>query len=318
MDFHSAYKGAFIRLSKSEAAKGMLMGLPAVRRAKERFIAGDTLGDGVRVVADLNNYMRDGNAYPISGVLDFVGESVTSREEAASAVQTYCGILSAIKANSLDSRIAVKLSQLGLDIGLDFCRENIGIVADHAQRYGICVEIDAEEDAKARRTLDIYKDLHRKGRDVAIYLQSARKGSIDDAKELGEMGAKVRLVKIAYRESPDVAWQCKTDIDDSYRFLMATLSTGTVGNVSKLIVATHDDIMIKEMQRLISYGLADNEKIEFDMLLGIRSDRIRELAGEGHHTGVYVPYGKDWYPYFCRRVGERPENLVFVARSFFS
>ena len=99
MDFHSAYKGAFIRLSKSEAAKGMLMGLPAVRRAKERFIAGDTLGDGVLGVADLNNYMRDGNAYPISGVLDFVGESVTSREEAASAVQTYCGILSAIKAS---------------------------------------------------------------------------------------------------------------------------------------------------------------------------------------------------------------------------
>ncbi len=293
--FDNFYKGFWIRMSESEAARDFLMRLPAAKRMKSRFIAGDTLGDGIRAVADLNDYRADGHAYSISGILDYVGERVTSREEAERARDTYCEIVGAINRNGLDSRIAVKLSQLGMGIGLDFCRDNIGTVAEQAKFYGVGVEIDAE--------------VHRKY-DVTLALQSARKASYRDACALKEMGANVRLVKSAYRESPDVVWESKRDVDDNYRALMATLSSGATSG--KLIVATHDDSMIELMRRMIGSGSVDPANVEIDMLLGVRTGRVKELARRGYRTGVYVPYGDQWWAYFCRRIGERPANLWFV------
>jgi len=309
---NNAYKSFWLGLSRSERAKNALMMLPAAKRVKSRFIAGDTIDDAARIVGNFNGMQ---NKPRISGVMDFVGESVTSRDEAGRACETYCDILDAIKEKCLYSSIAVKPSQIGMDIDQEFCRKNLEILADHARLCDSRIEIDAEEDAKAGLTLEMYLDLLSQNYDPVIALQSTRRKSLDEARILGERGARVRLVKSAYREKPCVAYQTKEEVDANYRKIMAVLSERMGHNGGRLILGTHDEKMLQEMQSMVDKGEIDSSLVEIDMLLGIRNDRLLNLARQGYQTGVYVPFGSQWWAYTCRRIGERPANMMFVAKS---
>ncbi len=210
----------------------------------------------------------------------------------------------------------MKLTQLGLKMNFCLCEDNTRAIFERAKAYGISPEIDAEEDELSIDTLVVYQGLRDSGLDnVTIALQASRIKSLKEAIDLREKCANVRLVKGAYRERKKVAYQSKREVDDNFIDVADVLIDGVRANGSMLIIGSHDDRMIDYVRRRIDSGYVDGDKIEFDMLLGVRSDRLRQLATEGYRTGVYIPYGQAWFPYFCRRLGERPANLGFVLRN---
>jgi len=307
--FNGLYKGVWLAVSKSATARELAMHTGPVRRMKERFIAGDTLDDSIRTVQRFS-------ALGTSGVLDYVGEDVKTEDEALSARDTYLQILDTINDRKLNARTSMKLTQLGSKMNFGLCDDNTRAIFERAKAYGISPEIDAEEDELAIDTSVVYQGLRDHGLDNAtLCLQAARIKSLDEARALREKGANIRLVKGAYRERKNVAYQKKREVDDNFIAVADVLIDGVRANGSRLIIGSHDDRMIDHVRGKIDSDYVNGNNIEFDMLLGVRNDRLRQLASEGYMTGVYIPYGKAWFPYFCRRLGERPANLGFVLRN---
>ena len=313
----SLYKAFWIQTSESERARRLLS--ETFTGPKSRFIAGDTLDEGVGRVRALNRTPVNGRTVNIGAVLDYVGEGVHDMEGALRARDTYLNILDEIHGERLNSTIAIKLTQLGLLVGLDECLENVASIFGHARKYGIWPEIDAEQDKYAQDTLQVHHELRLAGVDnVVIALQSYRRAAEKEARELREKGAAVRIVKGAYKEPLQVAYQRKSEVDAGYVHLMEILMDGARVNGTRLVLGTHDESMIERAEREIERDHRLDDKTEFAMLLGVRNSRLGQLAYDGRRTSVYVPYGPEWFPYFCRRLGERPANLAFVARNLLS
>jgi proline dehydrogenase len=273
-----------------------------------RFIAGETIDEAVTCVQDL----------PAKGLhltLDYLGESVASSAAAAAAAAEYVQIIGAIVASGIERNISLKLTQLGLDVDKATAVDNMRRILEPADANGFFVRIDMENSSYTDATLDILDTLWRQGhRNVGTVIQSCLKRSPDDIGRLNGLGARVRLVKGAYKEPKEVAYQKKSEVDGAFVDLMQTL----LDEGTHPAIATHDPVMIDATKAYAkSQGYA-NDRFEFQMLYGIRRDLQTALVKEGYRVRVYVPFGKQWYPYFMRRLGERPANVAFVLRGIVS
>jgi proline dehydrogenase len=277
----------------------------ASRKFTARFVAGRTLDEALRVASQLA-------AENIQSSLDFLGENVTSIDEAVRSRDSYLKALDGIAARHLASTVSIKLSQFGLPISEQICLNNVAALVDRAKSLGTRVEIDMESAAYTDRTLDVIVQIHRRfGGHVRAVIQAYLRRSERDIVRLSKEGIPIRLCKGAYREPVEVAYQQKSEVDRNYLMLMRML----LDNGTDPAIASHDDTIINECLSYVREKGIAPDRFEFQMLYGIRRDLQRRLPREGFRLRSYVPYGDAWYPYFMRRLAERPANLLFVAKN---
>ena len=272
-----------------------------------RFIAGETIGEAVAAVGDL----RDKG---LLLTLDYLGESVSTVEDASAAAADYVQIIGAIVASGVERNISLKLTQLGLDVDRATAIDNMRRILEPADANGFFVRIDMENSPYTDATLGILETLWQQGhRQIGTVIQSYLKRSEADIRRLNQIGARVRLVKGAYKEPKSAAYQNKSEVDAGFIELMQLLlDEGTYP-----AIATHDPVMIEQTKSYVKSKGYSNDRFEFQMLYGIRRDLQTSLLNEGYRVRVYVPFGKQWYPYFMRRLGERPANVGFILKSLF-
>lgn len=277
---------------------------PTVERLTSRFVAGSTIEREVTVCRKLN---ADGYL----ATLDHLGESVTSLEEAERSRDAYLAALDQIAKLNLEATVSVKLTQLGLDLSEAACRANVECLVSRAKVIGCVVEVDMESSAYVDRTLALVRDLHVRYGSVRAVIQAYLYRSESDVHNLCRDKIPVRLCKGAYREPSEVAFPHKKDVDANYvRLMLELFDRGTYP-----AIASHDE---KILNRAIEYIQERNvaaERFEFQMLYGVRRDLQRRLVAAGYRLRLYVPYGDAWYPYFMRRLAERPANILFLARN---
>ncbi len=292
-------------------ARRIVTGWGLARRVARRFVAGETLDEAARVTQTLN-------AKGMAVTLDCLGESVHRAEDTAEVVKAYRAVLERIQQDQLNASISVKLTHLGLDISEELCTGNLRHILGAAQERGVSVTIDMESSAYTDRTLRLYRTLRDEYgfNNVGVVIQSYLYRSEADMRELAAEGAHVRLCKGAYLEPPTVAFPAKADVDASYvKLAQAYLKSPPP---AYLCLATHDEKMIAATEQFIKDHHIPTDRYEYQMLYGIRSARQEELAQAGYTMRVYVPFGAAWYPYFMRRLAERPANLWFFARGVFA
>lgn len=268
-------------------------------------VAGDTIEGAMKKVRELNEK-------GLVCTLDHLGEFVSSREEATEATQYNVRTLEAMAANGVDCNLSVKMTQLGLDIDRSFCLDNMRRILDTAKQYNNFVRIDMEDYAHCQMTLDILRELRETYDNVGTVIQSYLLRAEQDVKDL--KGVPLRLVKGAYQESPTVAFQNKEDVDKNYvRIIEEHLLSG-----SYTAIASHDHNIIDKVKEMVEKYNIPRTQFEFQMLYGFRSELQLSLVQEGYKVRVYVPFGKDWFGYFMRRLAERPQNVAFALKGFFS
>ncbi len=274
------------------------------RRLVERFVAGESLDSALTAA---QGFKGEG----ITTTLDLLGENVTSVEQAESAVSTYQAILLAMQAQGLDPNISVKLTMLGLDFGEDVALSNMKSILASAQEANGFVRIDMEGSAYTDVTMRVFEHLYaRYPKQVGIVIQAYLHRAEADIERTIELGARVRLVKGAYAEPPEVAIQDKSQIDANFgRLAQRLLSDGNYP-----AIATHDLDLVRSAIEYARVRQVSPERYEFQMLYGVRRDQQSALVDDGYRMRVYVPYGTEWYPYFTRRIAERPANALFVLR----
>jgi len=274
-----------------------------VRRISDRYIAGTTIADAVRVVQELN-------AKGQLATVDVLGEEASGRRETQEIVRAYHDVFEAIARERLDSNVSVKLTSLGLNLALELCRANLFKVVRHAAESGNFVRIDMEDSSTTSDTLELYRELRAEGLDnVGIVLQAALRRSIRDVHALAPLRPNVRLVKGIYVEAPLVAYQEFEEVQDNFvRCLDELLEAG-----SYVAIATHDEHLLDEGKRLVAERGLDRDEYEFQMLLGVRELAGKRLVRDGHRLRIYVPYGEHWYEYSLRRLQENPRIAGYVA-----
>ncbi|RYM01730.1 proline dehydrogenase [Sporolactobacillus sp. THM7-7] len=270
-----------------------------------KVVAGATIDSAIETVRSLNN---DG----IQATLDHLGEFVYTREEAASATDYCVRTLKAIAEADVKSGLSIKLTQLGLDIDPNFCLANTKKILDTAKAAGRFVRIDMEDSGHCQATIDMLKDLRRTYDNVGTVIQAYLMRSLNDVK--GLKGVPLRIVKGAYKESPDIAYQDKKDIDANYLKMVKT----HLLNGSYTAIATHDHRIIADVKTFIQEHQIPRDRFEFQMLYGMRRPLWHELVKEGYKMRIYVPFGNDWFGYYMRRLAERPQNVSFAFRGLFS
>ncbi len=302
----AALRALFLWLSNRRWMARVALGTPLLRRMPLRFVAGTTLESAVAAVRTLN-------AAGASATLDVLGEAVDDRAAADRAAAEYVRTIERIAELSLNANVSIKLTQMGLDLGVDECLAVLAPVASAGDRHGVFIRIDMESAEYTDRTLEVVERLRRDGHDVGPVIQAYLHRSAADVERLAAERVRTRVCKGAYAETADVALQDRSAIGDSFvalceRLLDADAYPG---------VATHDPEMIDRVARHVeTHGIA-RDRFEFQMLYGVRRDLQRRLLADGYRVRVYVPYGTEWYPYFMRRLAERPANVVFVLRSVF-
>jgi proline dehydrogenase len=272
-----------------------------------RFIAGETIADAIAAARALQER-------GLLLTLDHLGESVTNLAEADAATRQYLAIVEAIVAAGIDRNISVKLSGFGLDVDQARAVDNVRRVLERAEPAGFFVRVDMESSHYTEITLDIVERLWQQGhRALGVVLQAALRRSESDLVRMNALGVRVRLVKGAYNEPRAIAYQKKADVDAAFERMMRVLiATGRYP-----AIATHDERMIEKTRRWAAERGVTPDRFEFQMLYGVRRDLQSMLAAAGYRVRVYVPFGRQWFPYFMRRLGERPANLLFVIRSLF-
>lgn len=301
---------SLLYLSQSRAANRIVTGTPIARRLAERFVAGETIGDAIRIA-------RATNELGLSVSLDNLGEAVSSAGEAAEATETAIRTLEAIAESGIDANISLKPTQLGLEIDRELCRENVERVLTRARELGdgegeIFVRLDMEASDYTERTVSLVETLWGAGhRNVGTVLQSYLHRTPEDIERMIALGSRVRLVKGAYMEPSSVAYPEKSEVDRMFVDEMQTLLSR--GNFPA--IATHDEAMINAARRYTFEQGISKQAFEFQMLYGIRRDLQLRLHEEGYRIRVYIPFGTSWYPYLMRRMAERPANVLFVAGS---
>jgi proline dehydrogenase len=269
-----------------------------------RFIAGETVEEAIAAARTIE-------AAGLTHTLDYLGESVGTMAEADAAARAYLGVIERIVASGIGRNISLKLTQLGLTIDRATCVDNLRRILDAAGPHDFFVRIDMEDSPFTEITLDIFETIWQQGyRNAGVVLQSYMRRSLDDARRMNALGARVRLVKGAYKEPKKVAYQQKEEVDASFVEIMQRLLTAGVYPA----IATHDPAMIEATRRFAAQQQIAPDGYEFQMLYGIRRDLQSQLRQQGHRVRVYVPFGREWFPYFMRRLGERPANIGFVIR----
>ena len=306
-------RSALLYLSRASWARRLVTGFDPAWVMASRFVAGETIDEAISVAKQLND---DGMLV----TLDYLGESVTEAGEAAAARDQILTLLDRIHSTKINANVSVKLSQLGLKLDENMALANLRTLLDRARRRGNRMRVDMEESEVVDITLDIYRTLRdQEGFDnVGVVIQSYLYRSDDDVRQLVQEGAWVRLVKGAYKEPPTVAYPHKADTDAAYmRQVELMLSEEARRNGVYLAVATHDERIVRQVVELARREQIDAQTFEFQMLYGVRRELQRELVADGWRVRVYVPYGTAWYPYFMRRLAERPANLWFFVSNYF-
>jgi proline dehydrogenase len=275
---------------------------PLVRR----FVAGDTLDDAVRVC-------RRVNSEHLSASLDYLGEHVRTLDEAVLCRDVYLRALHAILDNSIDANVSLKLTQFGIDLSEQACRDNVARLTQCAAAANSFVRVDMESSEYTDRTLRLVENLHARFGAIGTVVQAYLHRSAEDIDRLCAAGIRVRLCKGAYLEPATVAFQHKSEVDVNYIDLARVLLAK--GNYPA--IATHDESIIREIINYARTTAISPDRFEFQMLYGIRADLQRKLVTDGYRLRLYIPYGEAWYPYFMRRLAERPANLIFLARNVF-
>jgi proline dehydrogenase len=270
-----------------------------------RFVAGETLDEAIAVVRDLN-------ARGMDVTLDHLGESVEREDQALQATDDYIKILERLDGEAeVKASISIKPTQVGLSIDPAFCCQNLRRVAEAARDCGNFVRMDMESSDYTKATLDMFYELFAEFKDLGAVIQSYLRRSEADVEKLASLAAPVRLCKGAYSEPDQLAFQKKEEVNGSFIRLLEIL----MDSEAPLAVASHDGLMIDAAKRLMKSNPGRKAPVEFQMLYGIRRDLQAQLVDEGYGMRVYVPYGNEWYPYFMRRMAERPANLLFVLRA---
>jgi proline dehydrogenase len=297
-------RAAFLYLSKQPAPRRWMEAWPPSHKVTRRFVAGDTLEEALAVCERLQT---EG----VFSTLDHLGENVRTLDEASASCDAYVSALEQIAIRKLSSTIAIKLTQFGLDLSKEACLENVRRLEAKAKTARSRVEIDMESSAYTERTLAMAIQAGSECGCVRVCVQAYLHRSAADIDRLNAAAVPVRLVKGAYREPPSVAFPRKQDVDANYVALMKALLDHGVYPA----IATHDEKIIQEaIEYVVGRGIRQ-DSFEFQMLYGIRRDLQRKLIDAGFRLRLYVPYGTEWYPYFMRRLAERPANLWFVLRN---
>ena len=297
-------RALLLELAKSSRLRRWITSNGTTRRLAQRFVPGEDLAPAIEAARQCN---RSG----MSVSLDHLGENVLSREDAERARQAYTGALDRIAADNLDTNVSLKLTHLGLDLSDDFCAEQLRIVTQRAAALRNFVRVDMEGSAYTDRTLRIVKQARAETDAVGTVIQGYLYRSEKDIQDLLRIGCRIRLVKGAYKEPSEIAFPRKKDVDANYIKLMRLLLPSGIYHA----LATHDPNMIEAAIRFAAEHGITKDKFEFQMLYGIRTDLQSRLVREGYRVRVYIPFGQDWFPYFMRRLAERPANLLFFAKN---
>jgi len=303
-------RSLFIWLSANKTVRGWAEGSRVGRRLASRFVAGTTVEEALAACERVN---REG----IAVSLDSLGESVADEAEARAAAEIYHRLLDAIAEKKLNANVSLKLTQMGFDISPELAEEIVGGIVGHAAAVGGFVRIDMEGSRYTEATIALTERLHaRWPGSVGTVLQAYLYRTEADAERLLGQGIRIRLCKGAYAEGADVAFPAKADVDENYAKLMRRMVTfEREGRRVFCGIATHDEAILAAMRGFVQERGLAKSGFEFQMLYGVRRDLQRRLAAEGFGVRVYIPFGTAWYPYFMRRLAERPANVVFLMRS---
>ena len=307
-----AMRSTLLWLSHRRALGRLATRVPVTRPMVRRFISGESLDEALPAIRRLHDV-------GMGTTVDVLGESVTARADACTAAERYLALLDALASNGIDRNVSLKPSQMGLGVDPGLARENVGRIVAKAIETGAFVRIDMEDHTSTDATLDLWRAVRpvgagedgTSGADVGVVIQAALRRSDRDVDAMIEAGARVRLCKGAYKEPHAVAFPEKVDVDEAYERLMLRLLRD--GRYPAL--ATHD---VRLIRRAIECAKAEGiarDSFEFQMLYGIRRDLQDQLVGAGWRVRVYVPFGGEWYPYFMRRLAERPANVSFLLRN---
>ncbi len=305
----SAAKALFHLLARSKLLKKLAsrVGMRSSTGFARRFIAGETVAEAIQAARAIETR-------GLMQTLDHLGESVTSLAEADQATREYLQMIDAIVDAGVGRNISLKLTQLGLDVDRASTVDNLRKILARSEPRGFFVRIDMENSPYTQATLEIFETVWQQGhREIGVVLQAALYRTDADLERINALGARIRLVKGAYREPKTVAHQRKQDVDAAYARMMKRLITA--GHYPA--IATHDVVMIELARRWAAEHQVPSDRFEFQMLHGIRRDVQTRLVRDGCRVRIYVPFGCDWFPYFMRRLGERPANVLFVLRSLF-
>lgn len=296
----------FISMSRNPGLRRFSERSSVGRRLSSRFVAGMSVEEALAAAAEVN---REG----ISVSLDSLGESVLDEAQAQHSAAIYHQLLDEIEARHLNANVSVKLTQMGMEFDPDLAERIVASMVEHAERSNTFVRIDMEGSEYTEATIALTERLSKRfpGR-VGTVLQAYLFRTVQDAKRLAGQGIRIRLCKGAYKEPAAIAFPAKSDVDRNYVEVMLYLAQSGVF----CGMATHDEAIINRMCKAVEDGLVEKSAFEFQMLYGIRRDLQRRLAAEGYGIRVYIPFGTEWYPYFMRRLAERPANVLFLARNF--
>jgi proline dehydrogenase len=299
-------RSTLLKLSESKKLAAWVTSNAATRRMARRFVAGETLSEALAAA-------RECNEAGMMASLDYLGENVSTISDAQHSRDTYLEIFETIAEEKLHANVSCKLTQLGLDVNGEFCAGLVLTIAERADSLDNFLRIDMEGSAYTQRTLDLVKRVRARNASIGTVIQAYLYRSEDDVKDLLGYGCRIRLCKGAYKELPDVAFPRKADVDDNYIKLMQVLLSSKVYHG----IATHDPRMIAATIRYAALQGISKDDFEFQMLYGIRTDMQRQLVEDGYRVRVYIPFGNDWFPYFMRRLAERPANVGFLLRNLF-
>ena len=300
-------RSALIYLSRQEGLKEFAARFSLFKKLTTRFIAGENIVQAIEAIREINSR-------GCTATFDHLNESVNSAAETEAEVHEYLDVLAQIDETRIQSNVSIKLTQFGLEIDPELAYRNARRIVEEAARRGNFVRIDMEGSNVTQATLDLFRRLRAEFglNDVGIVVQSYLYRTLDDVRDLLKIPARIRLCKGAYDEPPSVAYPEKDDVDANYvRAMELLLSSGVYHGI-----ATHDPKMIEATIDFAAREGIGKDAFEFQMLYGIRRDLQEQLARDGYGMRVYVPYGKHWYPYFMRRLAERPANIWFVLKNF--
>lgn len=301
-------RNTLLYLSRHEGLKDFATKFSPFKKMTTRFVAGEDIEQTIVAIRELN-------AHNCTASFDHLNESVTKVAETEEEVREYLRILSRIDDTGINSNVSIKLTQFGLDVDPELTYRNARTVVAEAARRGNFVRVDMEASIVTQVTIDIFKRLRAEFGvdDVGIVVQSYLRRTEQDVHDLLKIPARIRLCKGAYNEPPEVAFPDKKDVDENYiRLMRVLLSSGVYHGI-----ATHDPRMINETINHAAREGIGKDAFEFQMLYGVRRDLQVQLARDGYNMRVYVPYGKHWYPYFMRRLAERPANVWFILKNMF-
>lgn len=299
-------RSTLLKLSESKGFARWVTSNQTTRKMSHRFVAGEELDEAIAAAGVCND-----QGMLVS--LDYLGENVATAADAQRARDAYLQVFDRIASEKLQANVSCKLTQLGLDLSPEFCEGQVLSIVEHAAAHDNFLRVDMEGSTYTQRTIDVVKKVRSRSPAIGTVIQSYLYRSEQDIQDLLAYGCRIRLCKGAYKEPPEVAFPNKQDVDANYvKLARLLLPSGFYHGI-----ATHDPRMIRATIRSAAELNVSKDDFEFQMLYGVRTDLQRRLVRDGYRLRIYIPYGRDWFPYFMRRLAERPANLAFFARNFF-